>query len=95
MGFLLRACLSLNDKGQLELKNTSAFIGLKSQRTESGTPEQLKIEGGLPGRKEGASEGEAFKSVYKLPSNPQLAAELFREESPATPAEGKSWRSES
>lgn len=49
MNFFLRS--------QLELKQESQpFIALKNQKTESGTPEQWKIEGGFPGMKE-ATEG--------------------------------------
>lgn len=37
-----------------------------------------------------AMKGEAFKSAYKLPSNPKRTAVLCPEESTRSPAKGKS-----
>ena len=84
----------LKGKDQLGLlKQSPAFIDLESHKTEPGTPEQLEIEGGFLRMKE-AMKGEAFKSAYKLPSNPKMTAELCWRNL-RSPAKGKSWRSES
>lgn len=96
MYFFQTTLLSLNDGTAGMQTERPAFMGLESHRTWSGTPEELEIEGGLPEMKEKTTRREGgFRSAYKLPSDPRLTADLCREESPRSPAEGKSWGSES
>lgn len=58
MDFFQTARFSLNDKGQLEgTRAECPSLHWLEVREQPGTPEQLKLEGGLPGMKEWAAEG--------------------------------------